>query len=363
MALQNSNFMIRLSDNVLMVNDMAGLVSRLRRRIPGFASVGVLTDRNVEATVIEQTGLLQKISSSAHMSVVKPGEASKSLTVVEQLSQEWLEAGMDRNSLIINIGGGVVSDLGGFAASIFKRGIRFINIPTTLLSMIDASVGGKTGVNLGGAKNQIGTFSRADEVIIWTGFLKWLPSRELKSGFAECLKHAFLQGGEALRLVNHGLPADPATSASLVEASVKFKDSVVNADLYEIGQRKILNFGHTVGHAFESASLLANAEPWLHGEAVAAGMLVALRLSVRVAGLSPDFAAKWEEFILNNFSIPKTCGMTSMSLMQFLRYDKKNVGNSLRFVLLKEPGMPLFDQEIAAESVREEVELVLSLLS
>ncbi len=355
--------MIRLSDNVLMVNDMAGLVSRLRRRISGFDSVCVLTDRNVAETVIEQTGLLQKISSSAYLSVVKPGEESKSLAVVGQLSQEWLENRLNRNSLIINIGGGVVSDLGGFAASVFKRGIRFINVPTSLLAMVDASVGGKTGVNLGVAKNQIGTFTRADEVIIWTGFLKWLPKRELISGFAECLKHSFLQGGEALRLTGHGLPADPGLWPSLVEASVKFKDSVVSADLYENGQRKILNFGHTVGHAFESASLLTGSTPWLHGEAIAAGMLVALRLSVRVAGLNSDFASKWEKFILHEFKIPEAGRIHPDAVIQFLNFDKKNAGNSSRFVLLKEPGKPVFDQEIDIETVKEEVEMVLSLLS
>lgn len=355
--------MVRLSDNVLMVNDMAGLVSRLRRRIAGFDSVGVLTDRNVAETVIEQTGLLHKISSNAYLSVIKPGEESKSLDVVGRLSQEWLEGGLDRNSLIINIGGGVVSDLGGFAASVFKRGIRFINIPTTLLAMVDASVGGKTGVNLRGAKNQIGTFTSAEEVIVWTGFLKWLPKRELNSGFAECLKHAFLQGGEPLRLIGHGLPADHAQWPALVEVSVKFKDSVVKADLYENGPRKILNFGHTVGHAFESASLLQGSTPWLHGEAVAAGMLVALRLSVRIAGLNSDFVSKWEKFILHTFQIPEANGINPASVMQFLSFDKKNIRNTLRFVLLKEPGVPVIDQEIDPESVREEVEMVLSLLS
>jgi len=355
--------MIRVCENVLIVNDMAAMISRLRRRLGSRGRVGFLTDMNIADKVLSQVHLIQRVAPEVRPVVIEPGETSKSVGKAEQLCRIWLEDGLDRESLVVNIGGGVVTDLGSFAASVFKRGISFINIPTSLLAMVDASVGGKTGVNIGEIKNQIGTFSFPDEVIIWPGFLKWLPERELKAGFAECVKHALLQGGSHLKLIARGLPSDRALLTSLIEASVMFKCSVVEADAKETGPRKILNFGHTAGHAFESASHSAGFDPWLHGEAVAAGMLVALRLSVEVAGLSPETASRWEGFILEHIKIPRPEGFSAEEVIDRIRYDKKSISQSPRFVLLKAPGEPLFDQEILPEKLFTAVESVISSIS
>lgn len=355
--------MMMLRDNVLIVNDMAGLVSRLRRRITGVPSVAFVTDTNVLSEVLNTTGLIGKVAPSALLTAIEPGEASKTLEGVAVLAKGWLAGGIERKSLVVNIGGGVVSDLGGFSASVFKRGIRFINVPTTLLAMVDASVGAKTGVNLQGAKNQIGAFARAEEVIIWPGFLKWLPVRELNSGFAECVKHGLIQGGDALKVIGRGLPVDQPSMMALIEASVQFKSSVVASDLHETGQRKVLNFGHTVGHAFESASHLNGHAGWLHGEAVAAGMIVALRLSVCAAGLDQQVAAEWEQFILHQIPIPSPDGISAGKVMDFLPLDKKSDGGSPKFVLLKAPGEPVIDVDIDSRLLLGEIETVLSLIS
>lgn len=352
-----------LHDNILIVNDMAGLVSRLRRRITGVPTVAFVTDRNVMSEALLVTGLIGKVAPSALLTVIEPGEGSKTLDVVAALGKDWLMGGIERKSLIVNIGGGVVSDLGGFSASVFKRGIRFINVPTSLLAMVDASVGGKTGVNLFGAKNQVGSFARAEEVIIWPGFLKWLPARELNSGFAECVKHGLIQGGDALKLIGRGLPVDQPAMTALIEASVQYKSSVVAADLRETGQRRVLNFGHTVGHAFESASHLKGHSGWLHGESVAAGMIVALRLSVCIAGLDQRVASEWEQFILQQIPIPAPDGISAEQVMDFLQFDKKSDGGVPKFVLLKAPGEPIIDVEVDRRLLLGEIETVLSLIA
>lgn len=217
-----------------------------------------------------------------HIIIIEEGEQHKSLQSVEFIWSVLMASGARRNSVLINIGGGLVTDIGGFAASCFKRGIRCINVPTTLLAQVDASVGGKTGINFGGLKNEIGTFSIPECVIIDNGFLKTLPRRQVLSGFAEMLKHALLSGKEQVdQMLNLDLMQVGAPDfLQLIKESVEVKDRIVEADPRETGVRKALNFGHTVGHAIESVAIDHQVDLY-HGDAVAYGMIVELYLSVR----------------------------------------------------------------------------------
>lgn len=359
--LQNE-IMITFDNNVLIVNDLAALSSRLRRLQASYSHGALLTDANIAKEVLPNLSALNRMFSAENTYVIEPGEKSKSLTGTEALCAWWMEKQFDRKLLVVNLGGGVVTDLGGFSASVFKRGVDFINIPTSLMAMVDASLGGKTGVNLGRSKNQVGTFTSPVEVVIWPGFLRSLPEAEWRSGFAECIKHALLQGGNHLKTIAKGIPADTALLTSLIESSVRFKSEVVLADRFETGLRRILNFGHTAGHGFESASGQQVGKQWLHGEAVAAGMLVALRLSVELVGLDAAFASRWEKFILNSVMIPSPDGFTPDEVSHYIAFDKKNRAGLPRFVLLKAAGEPVTDLEVPHDLLLHTISTVMSLI-
>lgn len=252
----------------------------------------------------------------------------------------------------------MVTDMGGFAASCFKRGIKFINIPTTLLAQIDASVGGKTGIDFNGLKNEIGTFSLPEAVIIAPCFLKTLPRRQLLSGFAEMLKHGLLSGGRHLRklLTSREIDTSDREFLCLVEESVNFKERVVKTDPTERGLRKILNFGHTVGHALESIAMREQAE-FYHGDAVAYGIIAELYLSVLKMGFSRDIYNRVRQFILDLYP-EYTFSLSSELLYERMLHDKKNQGKGVNFTLLEDIGKPVIDNYCS----REEIMTALSVL-
>ena len=206
------------------------------------------------------------------------GETNKSINEVERLCSFLLDVGAGRKSLIINLGGGIVCDLGGFAASIYMRGIDFIQIPTSLLAMVDASVGGKTGVNFGGLKNMLGTFTQPQAVLVFPNFIQTLPADECVSGFAEMVKHALLSGEDAWEEVSNFDIQQTNNWSDIIEKSIRFKYHITNSDFQEKGNREQLNFGHTIAHAFEALALKRN-EDLLHGYAVASGILAELILA------------------------------------------------------------------------------------
>ena len=201
------------------------------------------------------------------------GEVNKNIETVCDVWKSLLDLGLDRNSVIINLGGGVVTDLGGFAASTFNRGIDFINVPTTLLSQVDASVGAKTGIDFEGSKNQIGTFTNPKAVFIYEEFLNTLPPKEKLSGFAEVIKHALICDKVYWQQISSNGLYDNQNLATLIERSITIKQQIVQQDPLEQNIRKLLNFGHTIGHALESFSLQNDDTPLLHGECVAVGMI------------------------------------------------------------------------------------------
>lgn len=269
---------------------------------------------------------------------------------LDTLTTVWTglqQAGCTRHSLLINLGGGMVTDLGGFAAATFKRGIRFVNIPTTLLSMVDAAVGGKTGINFGGLKNEIGAFAEASDVIICTEFLRTLDAENIRSGYAEMLKHSLLGSDEMWsRHVTFDL-ADPdlALLQDLVGESIALKQRVVTEDPHEHGIRKALNLGHTVGHAFESF-LMQKEAPILHGYAVAWGLAVELFISAATLHFPTDKMRRTVRFITDHYGRPAVTCDDYEALFSLMLHDKKNTAGRINFTLLSSPGEIHIDQHV-----------------
>lgn len=291
--------------------------------------------------------------------VIKAGDTNKTLDSLAEVWTALSQGGATRHSLMINLGGGMVTDLGGFAASTFKRGIDFINIPTTLLAMVDASVGGKTGINFGGLKNEIGVFSDSKFVIINTQFLDTLDHDNICSGYAEMLKHGLISDDKHwAELVGFNLAQpDLAQLQRMVAESIKVKERIVTEDPHEHGIRKALNLGHTVGHALESFAM-KHGRPVLHGYAVAYGMVCELYLSARKTDFPTDKMHQTVRFILDHYGrLPYTCD-DYPELLELMRHDKKNTSGIINFTLLGGIG----DIRINQTATKEEIEDALDFL-
>ena len=284
--------------------------------------------------------------------------ATDSHKTLESLSHVWSELqrmGATRHSLMVNLGGGMVTDLGGFAASTFKRGIPYINIPTTLLSMVDASVGGKTGINFGGLKNEIGVFNNARSVILDTTFLRTMDHENICSGYAEMLKHGLINNEKMwAELLNFSLELSVENLEALgtmVAESVAVKQRIVTEDPTEQGIRKALNLGHTAGHAFESLAL--ERKPVLHGYAVAWGMIVELYLCCVKTNFPQDKMRQTVAFIKENYGrMAITCD-DYPHLIELMHHDKKNQGNSINFTLLGGIGDIRINQTATEEEIKD----------
>lgn len=272
---------------------------------------------------------------------VTSGEENKNIDFCIGIWRMLIDFGADRNSLLINVGGGVITDMGGFAASTFKRGIDFVQIPTTLLSQVDASVGGKTGIDMDHLKNIIGTFAQPKAVFIDTFFLRTLPQRQLFSGFAEMLKHGLIADRTYFNLLKEASPE--SIDAELIHHSINLKNTVVLQDPEEKGLRKILNFGHTIGHAVESFSLQEGKNPLLHGEAIAIGMICEAFLSAQKTGLPQNelkeivqtFQKFYEKHPIKEASVP--------ALVELMKSDKKNNSGKINCSLLTQIGQCTID--------------------
>jgi len=276
---------------------------------------------------------------------------------IETAARVWSELGMGgatRHSCLVNLGGGMVTDLGGFAASTFKRGIDFINIPTTLLAMVDASVGGKTGVNFGGLKNEIGVFRDSRYVILDTAFLATLDHANVCSGYAEMLKHGLISDVAMwTELLNYDLGSpDLERLQGMVAASVGVKERVVETDPYEKSIRKALNFGHTAGHAMESMAM-KKGHPVLHGYAVAWGLVCELYLSCAKTGFPTDKMRQTATFIRDNYGVPDITCDDYGELLTLMSHDKKNTAGVINFTLLGDVGDIKINQTASPNEIRE----------
>ena len=285
--------------------------------------------------------------------VIKPGDHHKELEAVVHVWSELQRMGATRHSLMVSLGGGMVTDLGGFAASTFKRGIHLINIPTTLLSMVDASVGGKTGFNFGGLKNEIGVFRNASSVILDTTFLQTMDRENLLSGYAEMLKHGLISDEKMLAELLTFDIEQPELSVlqRMVGESVAVKERIVLEDPTERGLRKALNLGHTIGHAFESLALRRT--PVLHGYAVAWGLVCELYLSAVKTGFPSDRMRQTVRYIFEHYGrMPITCH-DYPELLELMSHDKKNTAGRMNFTLLSGVGQVLIDQTATKEEIEE----------
>ena len=296
---------------------------------------------------------------TAQMITIGATDEHKTLESLAFVWRSLQEGGASRHSLLINVGGGMVTDLGGFAASTFKRGLAYTNIPTTLLSQVDASVGGKTGINFGGLKNEIGVFNCAQSVILSSEFLRSLDQQNLLSGYAEMLKHGLISDTESWKeLLRFDLEEiDYGQLGSLVAKSVQVKERIVEEDPTEKGIRKALNLGHTVGHALESLAL-ERKKPVLHGYAVAWGMICELYLSVIKCGFPKDKFRQTVQFIRANYGdFPLDCKQYDR-LFEFMKHDKKNEAGIINFTLLADIGDIRINQQATKEEIFESLDFL-----
>lgn len=288
---------------------------------------------------------------------LEPGEDQKSLEVLAQLWDAFASLEMDRKSLLINLGGGVISDLGGFAAATYMRGIDCINFPTSLLAMVDASVGAKTGINFGGFKNRIGSFSEPLMVGILPQFLDSLPEEEFLSGWAEMLKHGLIADADHYNELIRRQPNAENLSPELLAHSVSIKAAVVGQDARETGLRKVLNFGHSIGHALESY-YYSKGQVISHGYAIALGMQAELALSVAFADMDQNSAQSCINELKSIYPAPSDSPPEKVAFLSLLRGDKKNQGSDLKFVLLAEVGKAVYDVELPEAAAWQSVEML-----
>lgn len=281
---------------------------------------------------------------------VPSGEASKSMSHVENLCREMIRAGHDRKSVVVALGGGVVGDLAGFVAAIFYRGLPFVQVPTTIVSQVDSSVGGKTGVNVAEGKNLLGAFHQPRLVIVDPETLRTLPDREFHEGFAEAIKHAAIRDAAMLDELATLDPSSRDVPADLIARNIAIKARVVEADEHEtLGIRALLNFGHTIGHGIEASVPYGE---MLHGEAISLGIRAALFLSEKRAGLAPEAARKIIE-ILERFHLPLVLGeeIATQTVLEKLARDKKFSAGAIRFVVLDAAGSAKLSDSVTQEDL------------
>ena len=320
--------------------------------INNFSKIFILVDANTHEHCLPAFMSDLQTSISIEIIEIEAGEHFKTIDTCVGVWNALSELNADRKCLLLNLGGGVVTDLGGFIASTFKRGIKYINVPTSLLAMVDASVGGKTGVDLGPLKNQIGVINSGDIVLIDTSFLNTLPQNQLKSGLAEMLKHGLIKDREYFETLTDLSKLTLNDLDGLIHESIVIKKNIVTEDPNEQGIRKHLNFGHTLGHAIESYFLKSeNKNPLLHGEAIVIGMILECFLSVKLLGFSEaDLISITDAF--NTIYKPVTFEDDDYApIIEFLKYDKKNEHGNINFVLLEAIGQPKIDCLVSNELI------------
>ncbi len=343
-----------MSSSLIFTNYVAETIDEIVERLQP-SSIHVLVDVNTEAFVLPLLQSQSKAVAAASVIAIKAGEMFKNLDTVSAIWKKLSDGEANRRSLLINLGGGVVTDMGAFAAASFKRGIAFINVPTTLLCAVDASVGGKTGFNFNGLKNEIGFFRDADVAIISTIFFNTLTSQELLSGYAEMLKHGFVESEELTRkmLAYDVTNYRPESLLELLKESVAVKERYVEADREDRGARRALNFGHTIGHAFESLAMKRKS-PLNHGYAVAFGMVVALVQSRIKYDFSSDLLNAYVDYVKRHYGAFEISCADYPELLKFMHHDKKNDRkDAINCTLLRAPGqvevnVPQTDADITA---------------
>jgi 3-dehydroquinate synthase len=314
-----------------------------------YSKIMVLVDQNTKKHCY---GHLKMLLPVHKLVLIKAGEEQKNLETCAAIWDQMTQYQMDRHSLLINLGGGVIGDMGGFCAATYKRGIDFVQIPTTLLSMVDASVGGKLGIDFNGYKNHIGVFTQPQSVFIDKVFLNTLPARELKSGFAEVIKHCLIQDADKWKEIKIK-DIDEQELEDLIGHSVEIKKKVVETDPTEKGLRKILNFGHTIGHAIETFYLNKGNDRLLHGEAIAVGMITEAYLSFTKKLITEDQLIEIEEFIFSVYGKVNLDPKDYEQIIALTLQDKKNQGKQVKAALLNGIGSCTFDVPLSVSDMKK----------
>ena len=347
-----------MESNVLFTNYVAEAIEEQVSTVKP-SKVFVLVDENTQEAALPVLQSQSEAVRGATVIVVKPGDENKNLESLSYIWQQLGDSGATRHSMLINLGGGVVTDMGAFAAATFKRGIHFVNVPTSLLAAVDASVGGKTGINFNGLKNEIGAFKDADTVIVSSIFFNTLSATEMRSGYGEMLKHALIKGPEMLTdlMKQDVLEVGRERMLDLLKENVGVKQEIVSQDPTEKGLRKALNLGHTTGHAFESLALKRKS-PIPHGYAVAYGLVVELILSVMKQGFPSETMRKIANYIYENFrAFAITCDDYD-EIIDFMHHDKKNVDASeINFTLLKNVGELALDSTATTDEIKAALDI------
>ena len=319
-----------------------------------YSSVFILVDTNTEEHCLPLFLAAYPCPENCEVISIEAGEEHKHIQTCTGVWEALSSLGADRKSLLINLGGGVVTDLGGFVASTFKRGIDFINIPTSLLSMVDASVGGKTGVDLGPLKNQVGVIINPQAVIIDPVFLNTLPANEYRSGYAEMLKHGLIQDAAYWKKLADFKSISTDQIATFIHHSVNIKYQVVRQDPREDSLRKILNYGHTLGHAIESYFLIhEDKTTLLHGEAIAIGMIMEAYISTQLLSMPQEECDEIKAVFDEIYTKVIFDKEDFEAIIKMLIYDKKNSHGKVKFALLEAIGNPKWDIEVPSALLKD----------
>ncbi len=327
-----------------------------------YSLVVILVDANTKKYCLPIFLSKIPVSTDYRILEIPSGEQFKTLETCSSVWKELTDLQVDRKTLIFHLGGGVVTDLGGFTASTFKRGVRFINFPTTLLAMVDASIGGKTGIDFNGLKNQIGLFSNPELLIIDVSYLKTLPQKELYSGLAEVIKYGITFDEKLWKSIKQSKNISEKILKEWIFRSVSIKNEIVLQDPKEAGIRKILNFGHTIGHAIESYFLVSQDKNTLtHGEAIAAGMLMETYISTKLFDFSLDELKTLEKVVFTYFEKINFNTKDFSHFLEWMQHDKKNINGQILFSLLKDVGVCQWNIKVPEELVMESFNYYLNL--
>ena len=335
-------------ENVVITNDIRTILDDYLEN-KSFSGIAILVDENTRRNCLP---VVSDLVQHTKLIEIPSGEENKNIRTCQEIWHSLTEGFLDRHGLLINLGGGVIGDMGGFCAATYKRGIAFINLPTTLLAQVDASVGGKLGIDFAGFKNHIGVFTEPDRVMIDPVFLNTLPENELRSGFAEVIKHALIADEAYWPEIKHHSFRDQDWNAH-IRHSVQVKSLIVADDPTEKGKRKILNFGHTLGHALESYFLQDPVKRLLHGEAIAAGMIMEAYLSSVKLGMPEKEIIEIQDFIIEVYGKISLSAADIDPIISLSAQDKKNEKGIINFSLLKRIGEATYNIAVSRPEMED----------
>ena len=348
--------MAHLACDVIIGTGLSNETGSRIRRLRGARRCAIISDSNVAPLFGDRVKRnLASANFQPILITIPAGEKSKTLGQAGAICDQMIVAGLDRQSFVIGLGGGMIGDISGFVAAIYHRGIPHVQIPTTLLAMVDSSIGGKTGVNMADGKNLIGAVHHPSLVIDDVEVLETLPPREFNQGFAEIIKHAIVADAKMFKTLPSWKPNDPLALQSLIKRNIKIKSAIVAKDEHDqTGERALLNFGHTVGHAIERAG---DYQKFLHGEALSLGIVAACSISIKKVGLAPDQRDAIVD-LLQRFDLPTQLPKASprQKIIETLKFDKKFAGGKVRFVVTPRIGAAHLTNDVTLDDIHQAVD-------